>query len=75
MWVGHLIFQANQTFGSLLGDFLIPGLAIPVVGACLAALRSTDRRRWWLAFAGGAVLTVPIALVILGILLVVINPM
>lgn len=75
VWVGHLIFQANQTFGSLFGDFLIPGLAVLVVGACLAALRSTDRRAWWLTFAGGVVLTVPVALVGLGILLVAISPM
>lgn len=75
MWVGHLTFQANQTFGSLFGDPLIPGLAALLVGACLAAIRSTDRRKWWFAFAGGTVLTVPIALVVFGILLVVINPM
>lgn len=74
VWAAHIAFQATQTFGSLFGDFLIPVLAVLTIGALLAAVRSTVRRKWWLGVSGGIVLTVPIALAIFGIVIVVVHP-
>lgn len=61
VWVVYFV-QASVLDGPFWDVFVIPALGVIAAASLAAATLSRTRRRWWLGFAGGVVLMVPVVL-------------
>lgn len=60
VWVVYFV-QASVLDGPFWDVLVLPVLGAIAAASLIAAARSRHRRRWWLGFAGGIVLMVPLA--------------
>lgn len=74
VWIGFFAIDASGRRDTSPVFFVLPSLAVLIVGALLAAAFSDKRRKWWLAVGSGIFLTVPIAFAIFLVLLVIVDP-
>ncbi|RJS47471.1 hypothetical protein [Nocardioides cavernaquae] len=63
VWVVYFV-QASVFDGLFWDVFVLPVLGVVALASLAAAARSRTRRRWWFGFAGGAVLMVPVAVLV-----------
>lgn len=61
VWAVYFL-QATVLDGPFWDVFVVPILGVLAAGALVAAWLSPPRRSWWLGFAGGVIVMLPLAL-------------
>lgn len=65
VWVLYFIQATVLTPGLFWDVFVVPILVTIALGGAVAAYLSTTRKRWWIEFASGVIVVLPIAVEII----------